>query len=80
MHRSTPHRKPKKPIGHGSDGHASGQVTPIIADRGARAELLLVPSGPPMTVGARFQHLGSWWLITERRRDSGLMVAEPTLR
>ena len=49
----------------------------VIADWGPTAELLVFPAGEPVGRGAEFQYRGAIWVITECRRDSRIMVAEP---
>ena len=49
----------------------------VIADWGPTAELLVFPPGEPVDTGARFHYRGSIWVITGRRRDSRILVAEP---
>jgi len=55
----------------------TGRSTPVIADSGATVELLIFPSGEPVGRGTRFRYRGSIWEITGKR-DSGIMVAEPS--
>jgi hypothetical protein len=49
----------------------------VIADWGTTAEVLVFPDNEPIARGARFQYRGTLWVITGRRRDSRLLVAEP---
>ncbi len=49
----------------------------VVADSGDHAELLVLSSGEPVDRGVRFEHQGMWWVVTGRRRDSGVAVAEP---
>jgi hypothetical protein len=49
----------------------------LIADWGPTAELVVFPAGEPVSRGARFQYRGTLWIVTGRRRDSRIMVAEP---
>jgi hypothetical protein len=51
--------------------------TVVIADAGTSAELLLFSTDKRIRPGATFRHRGATWLVTERRRDSGILVAEP---
>ena len=55
-----------------------GRETVVIADSGAEAEVLVFPSGQVIGEGFEFRHRGTTWVITGRRRDSGLLVAEPS--
>jgi hypothetical protein len=49
----------------------------VIADAGAEAEVLVFPPGEPIGRGTEFQFRGVTWVITGRRRDSRVLVAEP---
>jgi hypothetical protein len=49
----------------------------VIADWGPTAELLIFPPEEPVDTGASFHYRGSIWVITGRRRDSRILVAEP---
>ena len=55
----------------------AGRSTVVIADSGAMVELLVFPSGEPVDPGTRFRYRGIVWVITGKR-DSGIMVAEPS--
>jgi hypothetical protein len=50
----------------------------VIADWGRAAELLVFPAEEPVGVGAAFRYRGSIWVISGFRKDSNIMVAEPT--
>lgn len=54
-----------------------GLSTPVIADWGTTAELLVFPPGEPVSRGARFHYCGTIWEVTGWRRDSRVLVAEP---
>ncbi len=54
-----------------------GSPTPVIADWGTTAELLVFPPGEPVGRGAQFQYHGTIWVVTGHRRDSRILVAEP---
>ena len=49
----------------------------VVADSGDHVELLVLSSGEPVGRGVRFEHQGTWWVVSGRRRDSGVAVAEP---
>lgn len=55
----------------------AGRTSLVIADWGPTAELLIFPAGEPVGRGAEFHYRGSVWIITGRRRDSRILVAEP---
>lgn len=50
----------------------------VIADSGDAAEVLVFPADEPIAKGGVFHHRGATWIITGSRRDSGILVAEPT--
>lgn len=52
-------------------------ATPVIADWGTTAELLVFPPGEPVARGVRFHYRGTIWVVTVQRRDSCILVAEP---
>ena len=54
-----------------------GRVTVVIADSGAKAEVLVFSSDEPIARGGEFQYRGTTWIVTGTRRDSGILVAEP---
>ena len=58
-------------------GSPAWRTNLVIADWGPTAELLMFPAGEPVDRGAEFQYHGTRWVITGRRRDSRIMVAEP---
>ena len=67
---------------HSADGMETNRQpatrsTVVIADSGAMVELLVFPSEEPVALGARFHYCGNVWEIT-RKRDSGILVAEPS--
>jgi hypothetical protein len=49
----------------------------VIADWGSTAELIVLPVEGPVGRGAEFNHRGTRWVITGRRRDSRVLVAQP---
>jgi hypothetical protein len=51
--------------------------TVVIVDSGADAEVLVFPPGERVGKGTRFHYRGTTWVITGRRRDSRVLVAEP---
>jgi uncharacterized RmlC-like cupin family protein len=56
----------------------AGKTTTVVADAGTTAEVLVFPPGARVSEGARFSHRGTTWVVTGKRRDSGVLVAEPT--
>jgi hypothetical protein len=64
----------------GSDWTAAreGRVTVVIADSGATAEVLVFSPDESIAKGGEFQYRGTTWVITGARRDSGILVAEPS--
>jgi len=74
------HRRGRAAAHDGSDWSAArnGRVTVVIADSGVSAEVLVFPAGEPVATGAEFDYRGTTWVITGARRDSGVLVAEPT--
>jgi hypothetical protein len=69
--------RPHSPITDGVAGQRSRRANLVIADWGPTAELLVFPADEPVDRGARFQYHGTIWVITGRRRDSQIMVAQP---
>ena len=63
----------------GSDQSTTGgrRPTVVIADSGRDAEVLVFPPGESIGRGSEFQFRGATWIVTGRRRDSGVLVAEP---
>lgn len=59
------------------NGLKTGPATPVIADWGTTAELLVFPPGEPVSRGARFHYRGTIWIVTGQQRDSRILVAEP---
>lgn len=55
-----------------------GRETVVIADSGATAEVLLFSPDEQIALGGMFRYHGTTWVITGARRDSGILVAEPT--
>lgn len=55
-----------------------GRETVVIVDAGATAEVLLFSPDEQIAEGGTFRHRGTTWVITGARRDSGILVAEPT--
>jgi len=68
-----PHSAGNPECGH----RPASRSTVVIADSGAMVELLVFPSNEPVGRGTRFHHRGTVWEITGRR-DSGILVAEPS--
>jgi hypothetical protein len=62
----------------GRPAERRGRATVVIADSGADAEVLVFPPEEPVTKGAEFHYRGTTWVVTGSRRDSGVLVAEPT--
>ena len=58
-------------------GAQRARMTPVIADWGTTAELLVFPADEPVVCGAQFYYCGTIWIVTGHRRDSRIMVAEP---
>lgn len=58
-------------------GAVGGRSRVVIADSGATAEVLVFPPGQQLDRGAVFHYRGANWVITDLRRDSGILVAEP---
>lgn len=58
-------------------GSRSRRARLVIADWGPTAELLVFPRDEPVDRGARFHYHGTLWVITGRRRDSRVLVAQP---
>jgi hypothetical protein len=50
----------------------------VIADSGTAAEVLVFSDGEAVESGARFRYRGTLWTVTAARRDSGILVAEPS--
>jgi hypothetical protein len=69
----------KESADDGSDHSVTrgGRPTVVIADSGAQAEVLVFPPGEAIGRGTEFQYRGTTWIVTGRRRDSGVLVAEP---
>ena len=55
-----------------------GRPTPVIADSGNRAEVVVLSAAFPVSYGTRFRYHGTTWVVVGRRHDSGILVAEPT--
>jgi len=55
-----------------------GRRTPVIADSGNRAEVVVLSAAFPVSYGTRFRYRGTTWVVIGRRHDSGILVAEPT--
>jgi len=55
-----------------------GRPTPVIVDSGKRAEVVVLSAALHVGHGTRFRHRGTTWAVIGRRRDSGILVAEPT--
>ena len=55
-----------------------GRATVVIADSGAMAEVLVFSPDEQLAKGGEFQYRGTTWIITGARRDSGILVAEPS--
>lgn len=54
-----------------------GRETVVIADSGSTAEVLVFSPDEQIAQGGEFHYLGTTWVITGARRDSGILVAEP---
>jgi len=67
-------------VNDGSDWSAAreGRVTVVIADSGATAEVLVFSPDEQIAKGGEFHYRGAMWIITGVRRDSGILVAEPS--
>ncbi|MCW8983877.1 MAG: hypothetical protein OQK55_00930 [Thermoanaerobaculales bacterium] len=52
--------------------------TVVIADSGTMAEVLVFSPDEQIAKGAEFHYRGTTWIITGTRRDSGVLVAEPS--
>jgi hypothetical protein len=50
----------------------------VIADSGTAAELLVFPATESLARGSRFHYREIVWVVTGNRRDSGILVAEPS--
>ncbi len=69
----------ERPTGdQASEGRRRGRRRLVVADWGSTAELLLLPFEGPVCRGTEFSHRGTRWVITGERRDSRVLVAEPT--
>lgn len=55
-----------------------GRETVVIADSGATAEVLVFSPDEQIAKGSEFHYRGTTWVITGARRDSGILVAEPS--
>ncbi|MBD3849657.1 MAG: hypothetical protein IFK93_00065 [Acidobacteria bacterium] len=49
----------------------------MIADSGSTAEVLVFSPDEQIAQGGEFHYLGTTWVVTGARRDSGILVAEP---
>jgi len=59
------------------DRQSTARSTLVIADSGAMVELLVFPLEEAVDCGTRFHYRGTVWEITGKR-DSGILVAEPS--
>ena len=59
------------------NGQPISHSTVVIADSGAMAELLVFPPDEPIDLGTRFHYRGTVWEVSGKR-DSGILVAEPS--
>jgi len=59
------------------DRPPASRSTVVIADSGASVELLVFPADEPVHRGTHFRYRGTLWEITGKR-DSGILVAEPS--
>jgi len=50
----------------------------VIADSGTTAELLVFPTADRLRRGSKFRYRETIWVVTGHRRDSGILVAEPS--
>jgi len=64
--------------GSGWAAFRQGRETVVIADAGATAEVLLFSPDEQIAQGGKFRYRGTTWVVTGARRDSGILVAEPT--
>ncbi len=64
----------------GSDCPAAreGRETVVIADSGSTAEVLVFSADEQIAQGGEFHYRGTTWVVTGARRDSGILVAEPS--
>jgi hypothetical protein len=68
-----------RPMASSSSDHVTGRDrggTVVIADSGFEAEVLVFPAEQPVRRGVKFDYRGTTWVVTEERRDSGILVAE----
>jgi hypothetical protein len=64
--------------GAGWPAAREGRETVVIADSGASAEVLVFSPDEQIAQGGEFHYRGTTWVITGARRDSGILVAEPS--
>jgi hypothetical protein len=61
-----------------AEGRRKARRRLVVADWGSTAELIVMPFEGPVCRGTEFSHRGTRWVITGERRDSRVLVAEPT--
>lgn len=63
----------------GSQGEFNGEGRSfvVIADSGTSARVVVFPPSADIAPGARFRHGEHLWMVTGKRRDSGIFVATP---
>ena len=73
-------KRVRRAANDGSDRTAAREerVTVVIADSGAAAEVLVFSPDEPIAKDGEFHYRGTTWVITGTRRDSGILVAEPS--
>ena len=59
------------------DFNGGGRTSVVIADSGTSARVVVFPSSVDIAPGARFRHGERLWVVTGKRRDSGIFVATP---
>ena len=64
--------------GSGWPAARHGRETVVIADSGATAEVLVFGPDEKIEQGGEFLYRGTIWVVTGARRDSGILVAEPS--
>ncbi len=65
------------PRGAVSASGARRRATVVIADAGTVAQVIVVETDLPLSLGSRFHHCGTHWRVVGRRHDSRVMVALP---
>jgi len=49
----------------------------VVIDSGNSADVVVFSEAKMLERGSHFSHRGATWVITGRKRDSGILVAEP---